>query len=85
MVRGARLANLEFLGGVDVLCVDKTGTLTQNRLHASEPYWIDGTDPKNVMLTACLTAPQNKAEVDALDRSLLRALKHYPLARTNLL
>ena len=36
-----RLASVEALGSVTVICVDKTGTLTENRMHAQE-LWIDG-------------------------------------------
>lgn len=36
-----RLAAVEALGGVTVLCVDKTGTLTLNRMQVAE-VWIDG-------------------------------------------
>jgi H+-transporting ATPase len=75
---------LEFLASVDIFCVDKTDTLTQNRLQAYEPFCMDGFDPEELMLTACLTADRKKHDVDAIDRSLLRALKHHPRAGADL-
>ena len=37
-----RLASIEELAGMDVLCSDKTGTLTQNKLTLGDPFCVDG-------------------------------------------
>jgi hypothetical protein len=37
-----RLSAIEELAGMDILCSDKIGTLTQNRLTMGEPYVAEG-------------------------------------------
>ncbi len=49
-----RLPSVETLGAVSVLCVDKTGTITTNKMEVSEVYSIDD-DTGLIMGSACET------------------------------
>jgi len=60
-----RLAAIEELAGVDILCSDKTGTLTQNKLTLGEPFCVNGVPPEHVILNAALASrADNKDTID---------------------
>ena len=64
-----RLESIEEMAGIDVLCSDKTGTLTQNKLTLADPVPADGTDPAAVILAAALASRPGTA--DAIDRAVI--------------
>jgi H+-transporting ATPase len=76
-----KLSAIESLAGVEILCSDKTGTLTKNKLSLAEPYTVPGVDPEDLMLTACLAASRKKKGIDAIDKAFLKSLRHYPRAK----
>ncbi|KAI9894803.1 MAG: plasma membrane H+-ATPase [Vezdaea aestivalis] len=76
-----KLSAIESLAGVEILCSDKTGTLTKNKLSLAEPYTVAGVEPDDLMLTACLAASRKKKGLDAIDKAFLKSLKFYPRAK----
>ncbi|OXV06872.1 hypothetical protein Egran_05361 [Elaphomyces granulatus] len=79
-----KLSAIESLAGVEILCSDKTGTLTKNKLSLAEPYTVSGVESEDLMLTACLAASRKKKGIDAIDKAFLKSLRHYPLAKSTL-
>lgn len=69
----SKLVAIEELAGVDVLCADKTGTLTQNKLTLGEPYCLDGVKPEDLILAGALASRQEND--DTIDLAVLGGLK----------
>ncbi|ALH96264.1 plasma-membrane proton-efflux P-type ATPase [Acinetobacter equi] len=69
----SRLSAIEELAGVDVLCSDKTGTLTLNQLTLQTPITFNNTSTDDIILAACLACQKNST--DALDLAVLTAMK----------
>jgi H+-transporting ATPase len=60
-----RLAAIEELAGMDVLCSDKTGTLTQNTLTLGDPFSVAGSSSDDVLLSAALASrAENQDPID---------------------
>jgi H+-transporting ATPase len=68
----SRLAAVEEMAGMDVLCSDKTGTLTQNKLTLGEPFAIDPATDQQVFLAAGLAS--RAEDQDPIDLAVLGSL-----------
>mgnify|MGYP000719020375 CR=1 FL=1 len=68
-----RLAAIEELAGVDILCSDKTGTLTQNKLTLGEPFCLSGLTADQLILYAALAS--RAEDQDTIDLAVLGGLK----------
>jgi H+-transporting ATPase len=72
----SRLVAIEELAGVDVLCSDKTGTLTENKLTLGDPFAVDTVTAEQVILAGALASRSD--DNDTIDLAVLGGLGGLP-------
>ena len=70
-----RLASIEELAGMDILCSDKTGTLTQNKLTLDEPVILQDLSTATDIITAGALASRQEDQ-DPIDLAVLGGLEN---------
>ena len=67
--------SVEALGRIDVVCFDKTGTLSENRLRVSQVHPAESYSREDVLRCAALAAPDANGgpQVHATDRAIIEA------------
>lgn len=69
----SRFASIEQLAGMEISLLDKTGTLSQNRLEMAEPWLMEGVSSQELCEVAALTAAAEMP--DAIDKAILSTVK----------
>jgi H+-transporting ATPase len=76
----SKLVAIEELAGVDVLCADKTGTLTQNKLTLGDPFCVGKIAADQIILDAALAS--RAEDKDTIDMAVLGGLKDASALKT---
>jgi len=73
----SRLAAIEELAGMDILCSDKTGTLTKNEMTISDPYKVGEFKNEDVLLYGGLASKEENQ--DPIEKPIFQYLKEHKL------
>ncbi len=68
----SKLQSIEEMAGVDILCSDKTGTLTKNQLTLGDVTLFAASDPQQCILIASLASKEENQ--DAIDTAIITSL-----------
>jgi H+-transporting ATPase len=68
----SRLVSIEEMAGMDILCSDKTGTLTKSQLALGEPLVFKARDQQDLIMSAALASHTDGG--DTIDAAILTAL-----------
>ena len=68
-----KLESIEEMAGVDILCCDKTGTLTQNKLKLGDPIVFQNGNPETLLICGCLASKSDNQ--DPIDLAVIYGFK----------
>ena len=74
----SRLQAIEELAGMDILCSDKTGTLTKNEMTISDPWFVDGYSADDVLFYGALASKEENN--DPIEKPIFNYLKEKNLS-----
>ncbi|CAG9335428.1 unnamed protein product [Blepharisma stoltei] len=66
----SKLTAIEEMAGMQILCSDKTGTLTKNELTANPPFLLENYSISDIFLYAGLSSRREKGTQDAIDKCI---------------
>jgi H+-transporting ATPase len=69
----SKLESIEEMAGVDILCTDKTGTLTKNELTLGDPVLFAAPDNASLILAGSLASKEENR--DAMDLAVIKGLE----------
>ncbi|MBN1152590.1 MAG: plasma-membrane proton-efflux P-type ATPase [Dehalococcoidia bacterium] len=75
-----KLPAIEEIAGIDVLCTDKTGTLTQGSLTPGDPFAVEGVSTDEVQLAAALASREE--DNDSIDIAVLQGMRDIQVLST---
>lgn len=67
-----RLNAIQNFGAMDVLCTDKTGTLTQDNIFLEHHLDVSGVKSSRVLMLAWLNSSSQSGARNVMDRAILR-------------
>jgi H+-transporting ATPase len=70
----SKLVAIEELAGVDILCADKTGTLTQNKLTLGDPFCLANFSADQIILAGAFASRADNN--DPIDQAVLAGAKN---------
>lgn len=68
---------IQNLGAMDVLCTDKTGTLTQDNIVLEQYLAMDGTQSEHVLVLAWLNSNSQSGARNLMDRAVLHCARDH--------
>ncbi len=68
-----KLTSIEEIAGIDVLCSDKTGTLTQSKLTPGDPFTLNNITPEQLIIHGALAS--RVEDQDPIDLAVLSGVK----------
>jgi Ca2+-transporting ATPase len=77
-----RLSGVETLGAVSVLCVDKTGTITMNRMTLQKTWTVGGADEHDLLETMGLGCETNA--YDPMEKAMLSYCEEHGISKDEL-